>query len=46
METIAALIARVLEHPGDQAVRDRVRGEVAELCRRFPLYPGLVQVED
>ncbi|MFL4468450.1 serine hydroxymethyltransferase [Tateyamaria armeniaca] len=26
---------------GNTAVEDKVRGEVAELCARFPLYPGL-----
>ncbi len=39
MKTIAALIARVLENPGDVDRLDGVRLEVEELCRRFPLYP-------
>ena len=37
-ETVAHLIADVLDHPGDDAVIDRVRGKVAELCRKFPVY--------
>jgi glycine hydroxymethyltransferase len=38
MDEIAALIARVLAHPGDVDELDRVRVEVETLCRRFPLY--------
>jgi glycine hydroxymethyltransferase len=40
MVEIAALIARVLERPGDVEALDAVREEVERLCRRFPLYPG------
>ena len=40
METIAAWIARVIEHPGDVDQLDATRGEVEQLCRRFPLYTG------
>ncbi len=39
MATIADLVVRVLENPGDEASLARIRGEVEELCRRFPLYP-------
>jgi glycine hydroxymethyltransferase len=39
MREIAALIARVLRHPGDLEEQDAVRAEVEALCRRFPLYP-------
>jgi glycine hydroxymethyltransferase len=39
MALIGDLIARVLEHPGDVETLDAIREEVAELCRRFPLYP-------
>jgi glycine hydroxymethyltransferase len=31
-------IADVLDHRGDDATVERVRGEVEELCRRFPVY--------
>ncbi|GAB6080062.1 serine hydroxymethyltransferase [Hydrogenophilus thermoluteolus] len=34
----AHLIADVLEAPEDATVIERVKGEVAELCRRFPVY--------
>jgi glycine hydroxymethyltransferase len=38
MLTVARLILRVLEAPEDAAVHERVRGEVRDLCRQFPLY--------
>jgi len=38
MRTVAKLIVRVLDAPEDAAVHERVRGEVRELCRQFPLY--------
>jgi glycine hydroxymethyltransferase len=41
METIADLMAEVLRAPEDEAVRQRVRGEVEALCARFPLYDPL-----
>jgi glycine hydroxymethyltransferase len=41
MAAVAALIGRALDAPGDEAALARVRGEVRELCRQFPLYPGL-----
>jgi glycine hydroxymethyltransferase len=37
-EKVAHLIADVLDHPGDDAVLSKVRGKVAELCKRFPVY--------
>ncbi|MEZ4333505.1 MAG: serine hydroxymethyltransferase [Myxococcota bacterium] len=39
MHQIAAFLARVLENPGDVETLDAIRAEVAELCRKFPLYP-------
>ena len=39
MLQIAAFLARVLENPGDVDALDGIRHEVAELCRKFPLYP-------
>jgi glycine hydroxymethyltransferase len=42
MKAVAALIGRALDAPGDEKSLARVRGDVLELCRRFPLYPGLV----
>lgn len=36
----AHLIADVLDAPNDSATIARVKSEVAELCRRFPVYEG------
>ena len=41
MERIASWIADVLEAPSDEDLIGRVRGEVKELCGRFPLYVEL-----
>jgi glycine hydroxymethyltransferase len=38
MRIIAAWIARALEKRNDDAALERIRGEVAELANRFPLY--------
>jgi glycine hydroxymethyltransferase len=38
MREIARLIDRVITSPGDETVEGAVRGEVRELCGRFPLY--------
>ncbi len=35
---MAGLIAKALKNPADGAVLEKVRGEVFELCRAFPLY--------
>jgi glycine hydroxymethyltransferase len=47
-ETVANLIADVLEAPRDEAVVARVAEAVKALCRRFPVYPPgtAVQVAD
>jgi glycine hydroxymethyltransferase len=37
-EKVAHLIADVLDAPGDEQVTETVRGKVAELCRKFPVY--------
>ncbi len=37
-ERVAHLIADVLDAPADAAVLERVRGQVAELCAKFPVY--------
>ncbi len=39
MEQIGKLIARVIEKPEDESIKTAVRGEVEQLCSRFPLYP-------
>ncbi len=41
MASIAGLIGDVLLAPSDEAVLERSRQAVADLCERFPLYPGL-----
>jgi len=38
MEEIAELVAEVLAEPESASTAERVRGRVAALCRRFPLY--------
>lgn len=38
MGRIAEMIAEVLTHVGDAAAEQRVRGEVAQLAAKFPLY--------
>ena len=38
MRQIAVWMARALEHRSDDALLSRIRGEVAELANRFPLY--------
>jgi glycine hydroxymethyltransferase len=38
MKVVAKLIVRVLDKPDDAAEIDRVRGEVHDLARQFPLY--------
>ena len=42
MDVIAEYIARVLAAPDDDGVLQAVKSEVKQLCRKFPLYPGLV----
>lgn len=37
-ETVAHLIADVLEAPNDEAVLARVRADVAVLCKKYPVY--------
>ncbi len=41
MAVVAALIGRVLDAKDDAAALARVRGEVLDLCRQFPLYRGM-----
>jgi glycine hydroxymethyltransferase len=43
MARIASLIGRALRHREDDAVLRDVRGEVLELCGKFPPYPQLVR---
>jgi glycine hydroxymethyltransferase len=36
--TLGRWIAEVLDHPNDDAVLNRIKGEVLAICRRFPVY--------
>jgi len=38
MKEIARMIAKVIENPNDNEIKLRVRGEVEELCKQFPIY--------
>jgi glycine hydroxymethyltransferase len=38
MKVVAELMVQVLEAPDDEKVRARVKGQVGDLCRQFPLY--------
>jgi glycine hydroxymethyltransferase len=37
-EEVAHLIADVLDAPNDEAVLERVRKQVAVICKKFPVY--------
>jgi glycine hydroxymethyltransferase len=43
MDAIAALMARVLAAPDDEAEAAAVKADVEALCRKFPLYPELAR---
>ena len=38
IDELAGILVAVLEHPADEAVRSRTRGQVRALCARFPIY--------
>jgi glycine hydroxymethyltransferase len=38
MTIVAALIGRVLDAPTDEQVLAKIRGEVKDLCKQFPMY--------
>jgi glycine hydroxymethyltransferase len=40
MDVIADLMRRALDHVGDDGTLHAIGDEVADLCRRFPIYPG------
>jgi glycine hydroxymethyltransferase len=46
MRIIAPWIRRVLDHLEQEAVHREVRLQVAELCRRFPIYQYLDKKEE
>lgn len=41
MKEIARWIAKAIDHYEDHSVLEKIRLEVMELCKRFPLYPNL-----
>jgi glycine hydroxymethyltransferase len=43
MEKIAGWIAEILDHIGDAATEQRVRGEVAAFAEQFPLYTSRIK---
>ncbi len=43
MRRIGAMIIEVLKNPQDEAVLQRIRSQVDELCRAFPMYPESVE---
>jgi len=42
MKQIAAFIVKVINNPESKKVREEIRQEVAEMCRRFPV-PGVIE---
>ena len=38
MEEVASILALVLDHPTDDAAKDKARQRVAALCKKYPLY--------
>jgi glycine hydroxymethyltransferase len=40
MKKIGEMIAAIIHEPESESVKERVRGEVAEIASRFPMYPG------
>ncbi len=43
MEVIAGFIGEVLDDVENSTLQERVRGDVEKLCRKFPLYEGLLE---
>jgi glycine hydroxymethyltransferase len=41
MKQVGRFIAEVIDHPEDESVAGKIKKEVRELCRAFPLYPEL-----
>ena len=41
LKAVAGMFVRVLDAPNDEAVRSKVKSEILDLCKRFPLYPEL-----
>ncbi len=41
MKAVAGLINKVISNINDRSIHARVKEEVLEMCRRYPLYPGI-----
>jgi glycine hydroxymethyltransferase len=41
MKQIAEWITKIIDNPKDAALRAKTKGQVFEMCSRFPLYPEL-----
>ena len=46
MYNIVENIDRVIQSPDDKSIASSVREEIKEMCKRFPVYPGLVDEKD
>ncbi len=42
MKHIAQLMVKIIENPNDSELKLRIRSEVGELCKKFPVYEELV----
>ena len=42
MKQIAEWIAKIIDHPTDASLRSKIKQEVEDLCRQFPLYPDVM----
>ncbi len=45
MKRVGECMNRVINSPDDEALISRVREEVRELCKKFPIYPDLTYVD-
>ena len=41
MKNIAEMITKIINEPKNMELRARTKGQVKELCGRFPLYPEI-----
>jgi glycine hydroxymethyltransferase len=39
LREVASILGSVLKHPEDDGVKEKARTQVADLMKRFPLYP-------
>ncbi|MBW2971710.1 serine hydroxymethyltransferase [Candidatus Woesearchaeota archaeon] len=43
MRMIGLFISQIIKKPGDAYLKSKIRAEVLDLCRNFPIYEGLLQ---